>query len=133
MMKLFFGVFAAVLFLTGTPSAVPRPSDGSATASITMSVSGTCPGFITIDITGATPFSRVGIAYSASTGTFTVPSGPCTGTVLGLDSSSILVDLNTDAAGDTSISGTVSSGACGLSLQAVDLLPCLASTVDVVP
>ena len=133
MMKLFLGLSAATLLLVGTHAAIPQPGGGSPASSITMSVSGTCPGVITLDILGATPFSRVGIAYSTTTGSFTVPSGPCTGTVLGLDSPSILIALNTDASGDASISGTVSSGACGLFLQAVDLLPCVPSTVEVVP
>lgn len=138
MMRFTIGLFAAVLFLALTPSAVPldAPSPqtlGSTAGVFTMSVSGTCPGLVTIDITSGTPFGRVGIAYSTSLGSFTIPSGPCAGTVLGLDSPIVLTTLNTDAAGDATFVGTAPASACGNFLQAVDLLPCLPSTVELVP
>lgn len=99
-----------------------------------MSLSGTCPGPITVDISGATPGGGVAIAYSFATGSFTIPVGrPCAGTVLGLNSPTLLAVLTADAAGNASFTGNAPNAACTVSVQAVDLGSCATSSVEAMP
>jgi hypothetical protein len=91
-----------------------------------LSVTGACPGTVTIDVTGATSLASVALVYGAA-GSFTVPGGPCAGLVLDIASPTLAVVLVADAAGDASLSTTLPGGACGITMQAVDLGGCLAS------
>lgn len=163
MTKSFFGLFAAAIFCAGSLSAAPQYSQtqvdavtnapltvssglqtpnlaqpsqqplGSTTGVLSLSVSGACPGTITIDVSNATPGGSVAIVRGASTGSFTVPGGPCVGTVLGLNSPILLVTLTADGVGDASISGSAPAAACGAFLQAVDLSTCGTTNVASVP
>lgn len=101
---------------------------GNAGGGLTLAVSGTCPGLMSIDISGATPNDQVMLVYG-SAGSFTVPGGPCAGLVLGIASPTLGAALPTDASGNASLSPTVGAG-CGLTLQAVDLNACAASNTD---
>ena len=97
-----------------------------------MTLTGTCPGPVTANVSGATPGGQVGLLYAIGTGSFVIPAGnPCAGTTLGLDASAVLGAIVTANA-----SGSVSAGfqapaiACGRVFgQAVDGATCTTSNV----
>lgn len=91
-----------------------------------LTVTGTCPGPVTLDIAGATPFGGVALAYGPA-GTFSIPSGSCAGTSLDIGAPTLATILGADAGGAVSFSVTLPAGACGLTVQAVDLGACVAS------
>jgi len=111
-------------------TATPAAAGGGTTQGVfTLSVTGACPGPVTVDITGATPFSQVVVAWSVSTGSFTIPAGGCAGTTLGLGSPNVLTILVTDVLGSASLAANAPAAACGLYLQAVDLGNCTTGNI----
>jgi len=88
-----------------------------------LSVTGACPGTVTFDIAGATPFAGVALAYGGA-GSFTIPGGSCGGTVVDIASPTLATILGADAAGSVTFSAVIPAGACGLTVQAVDLSAC---------
>ncbi len=97
-----------------------------------LSTTGSCPGVMTFDVTGATPFSRVVYLRAFGTGSYVVPPGyPCAGTVTGLDNSiAFAAAANTNALGECTISAWVPAWACGtVYVQVIDLTPCTTSNV----
>ncbi|MGB0954307.1 MAG: hypothetical protein ACPG31_13905, partial [Planctomycetota bacterium] len=86
-------------------------------------IQGTCPGPMQLSLTGATPGGSVALAYGPL-GTFTIPSGPCIGTVLDLGTPTLAGIFTADAAGALSFSFTAPAALCGLSVQGVDLTTC---------
>lgn len=124
--------------LTNGPVMSAQPtvvnSGQSATAGVfDVTIAGTCPGPVTVTVTGATPGGQVGIGWSTSTGSFTIPSGPCSGTVMGLSSPSLLAMVTADGSGTATLSGTAPSAACGAFVQAVDITTCGTSGIGTVP
>lgn len=97
---------------------------------VTLTVTGACPGPVTIDVAGATGASSVALVYGAA-GSFTVPGGACAGLVLDIASPSVGAILATGPGGDASASVTLPGAACGLTLQAVDIAGCSASNAVV--
>lgn len=95
----------------------------------TLTVSGTCPGFTTANITGATPNGNVALAIALNAGSFTIPGGPCGGTVLGLQQPSLVGMFSANGAGAVTVSGNLPAGFCGRRLQAVDLASCTPTNV----
>lgn len=91
-----------------------------------LSVSGTCPGPVQISVTGATPSGNVAFAYGAA-GSFTLPPGPCAGTVLDISSPTLAAIMAADASGNISIAPTLPAGICGRTLQCVDMTTCTTS------
>lgn len=102
------------------------------TPDFSMTVGGTCPS-IQLDIEGASAGGQVALLYAFGQGSFTVPGGPCVGTVLGLDNTtSLAVMLQADASGTIAWNANVPAGACGtVYLQSLDLGSC--ATSDVIP
>ncbi len=98
-----------------------------------ITVSGVCPGEVTVNISGVTPDGLVAILAAASEGTFTVPGGRCAGTELGLADPRVLTTVTADINGEVSLAPTVSAGACGLFIQAADVTTCMPSNVAQVP
>jgi hypothetical protein len=98
-----------------------------------VAATGTCPGTLSIDITGGTPGGAVALVTADAAGTFVVPAGPCAGATLDLDASSarLRVIRNFDASGNLSITPTVGSPVCGLTLQALDIATCTVTTTDI--
>jgi hypothetical protein len=96
-----------------------------------LGVSGACPGEVTISVSGMTPDRAVVLVRGATAGSFTIPVGPCTGTLLGLGSPRILAVLTADAAGLAAFGANLPAQACGLQVQALDLATC--STTPVRP
>jgi hypothetical protein len=94
-----------------------------------LHVGGTCGGVMDFEVNGATPAGPVGFIRAFGLGSFTIPGGPCGGTVLGLDSTSSLALLQTaDLSGSLAASAMVPAGACGMVfLQAIDVATCILS------
>lgn len=111
--------------IRGTPS-VGRPR---------LQLAGACPGSMTLTFTGGTPRSRIGILIAADTGSFTIPGGPCRGTVLGLSSRGLQIVATplTDGDGRFEFSRNVGTAVCGRFLQAVDGPTCVTTNVVQIP
>lgn len=92
---------------------------------------GTCPGAMTYKASGASAGDNVALVFAASTGNFTIPSGACAGTQLGLGSAGIQLVGTTSAngAGVATFSGNAPPAACNRFLQAVNLNGCATSNV----
>jgi len=98
-----------------------------------LSISGTCPGEITITSGGNTPRDRVELYQSANAGTFALAGGRCEGTQLGLDAPELIRDGTTDFTPDFTLSRSVDEFWCGRYLQMIDMKTCLTSEVVQVP
>ena len=98
-----------------------------------LTVSGGCPGPVTVAVSGAEPLSEVWVARSDMRGGSEIAAGPCEGTELGLEGPSLLFQLPTDAAGQASVSGNAPDGACTQLLQAVDRTGCRRSAIRALP
>lgn len=104
---------------------------GLAVAAPSLSVSGSCPGAIDIDIAGLTPGANYTLMYGSDTGGDIVPYGPCTGTRTGLDGGRVGMVMS-DADGSVSFSPTVPGGVCGMYIQVMDNSTCELSSAEVV-
>jgi len=98
----------------------------------TVDLTGTCPGLILLEAIGFTPNSRLDI-YAGSAGSSTLPSGPCAGTPVSLDSPTFVGSGTSGDCGERSWSPNVNPIWCGVSLQLVDLWTCAVSEVVQVP
>ncbi|MGB0953790.1 MAG: hypothetical protein ACPG31_11230 [Planctomycetota bacterium] len=92
-----------------------------------LSISGTCPGPMTITVSGATPNGSVAVVYG-NAGSFTLPSAPCAGIVLDLDFPNLAGLFTADANGDLVLTPTIPAVVCGWTLQVVDATNCAVST-----
>jgi hypothetical protein len=95
-----------------------------------LSVAGTCPGLNTFTITGSDPFGPIGIVYGPA-GSFTVSGGACSGLALDIAVPTIAGIFAADAAGGLTFSATLPAGACGATVQAVDVNNCAPSNSEV--
>lgn len=92
-----------------------------------LSISGICPGPMTVSVSGATAGGSIALAYG-NAGSWTIPNGPCAGTVLDLAGVPTLAGFfNADAAGTLTLAPNVPAGLCGRTLQAVDMTTCAVS------
>jgi large repetitive protein len=92
-----------------------------------LTLSGTCPGIIYIDILGASNNGNIAIVYG-SAGSFTVPNGPCAGVILDISSPTLAGYFHADANGELNISTpSLPSTFCGLTVQVVDTGTCFVS------
>jgi len=99
-----------------------------------ISVGGSCPGTIEVTISDATPGGGLAILTAEGAGSGVVPGGPCEGAALDISGDIRLRGRPTaDASGRYRVTPDVSGGACGLSVQALDLTTCEVSDVDVLP
>ena len=99
-----------------------------------LEVDGSCPGAMSVDITDSTPSGQVAILTGAGLGTTEVPAGPCTTALLDIEGSVALRGrVTADALGGYGLTPTVSAGACGLAVQALDLTTCEVSRVVYTP
>ena len=126
-------------FLVGAPESEDWPDLDTGSAyvfverSFDLSILGTCPGSVTIDILGATPNGKVAIAWSRSLGGATIPRGVCAGTEVDLSDPRLLAMVTADSGGGYSATPSLPPGACGAYLQAVDLESCAVSNVNQIP
>jgi len=95
-----------------------------------LSIGGSCPGSVTISVIGGSAGSNLAIAGSASAGSSSVPSGPCAGTELELDSPALRTVLTADDDGFVSITRDLPEPVCGTLLQAIDVESCATSNLS---
>lgn len=93
---------------------------------LTLSATGTCPGSMTLDVSGATAFGQVAMLYGAA-GSFTQTGSPCTGTTVPISSPHLGAMLVADGGGNASLTFSAPAGACGLTVVAVDVSTCTVS------
>jgi len=101
-----------------------------------LTLRGDCPGTVTLEWSGATPSSPMGIVFASNEGNVIIPSGPCAGTQLGLGTQNLRLYAQVNSgSGSGSINGTAGTAACGgfVQLVVVDGSPCTTSNVAQVP
>lgn len=96
----------------------------------TLAKTGSCPGPITLTVTGATPGGSVALLFG-NAGTYTHGGSPCTGITLGISNPSLGGFRPANGSGTASLSFNPLPGACGRTVQAVDLGTCLPSNTVV--
>lgn len=111
--------------------AIGAPS-GAPTAP-TLSVSGVCPGPVTIEIFGGTPDGTATIYSDVGAGAGSVPHGVCAGSAMDLTTPTGRKTVNLDASGYAIMTPTMGAGPCGMALQVVDRESCNASTLGFIP
>ena len=96
-------------------------------SNLRLSKTGVCPGPVTLSVVGATPGGRVALLYGQAGST--TSNGPnCPGTTVDIASPpAVGAILTADGGGSAALSFSAPSGACGLTVQAVDLPSCVAS------
>jgi hypothetical protein len=94
---------------------------------LSLSVTGSCPGAITVQIDGATPLGKVSLGWSKNLGGFTLLRGHCAGTTVSLKNPTILFKGHTDDLGSKTIQTTAGTSFCGGYIQAMDLETCTVS------
>lgn len=95
-----------------------------------LSKSGSCPGPMTLATAGGTANSAVALLYGLP-GSTTKPSGTCAGTTVGLANPTLAAVIGSNGAGAASLTFNAPAGACGRSVQAVDIGSCTPSNVIV--
>ncbi|MFW5653811.1 MAG: hypothetical protein ACOC0P_07165, partial [Planctomycetota bacterium] len=97
-----------------------------------LSISGACPGSVTVEVTNVTPNGSVAIVYGFGSGPTTIPSGfPCSGTVLNVGNPNLDYQVvSADASGVATLNAFAPAVACGaVQVQALDLTDCETSNV----
>lgn len=102
-------------------------------ADLDLALGGSCPGEITVTVTGAAPRGPLALLGSDAEGSQVLPPGPCEGTELGLESPALLTLAPADEEGGLSLTRTVAAGSCGRFLQAVEVGICNPSNTAQVP
>jgi hypothetical protein len=101
-----------------------------------LQISGSCPTSVTFTISGLTPNGPVSLIRSSSPGTASVPVGPCAGTQSGLSANGagLAASFNATASGRAVFSNlSLPPGACGATIQVLDVASCTFTNVDTVP
>lgn len=102
-----------------------------------LTVSGQCPGAVTVSWSGADPGSQQALVIGQNVGQTTIPNNqPCPGTVLGIQGQVQLVSppgFFGTGNGSGSINGNAGAGACGRHLQLVHGGTCVTSNVEQIP
>lgn len=95
-----------------------------------LTKSGSCPGPITLTITGATANGKVAVACGQA-GAFARSTPPCIGVMLGVTPPAKTVILTADRAGTAVLNFNAPPGVCGCSVQSVDVATCAPTNVIV--
>jgi len=120
------------------PSTFRRASDHDGVAiyvapqgggGFSFTISGSCPGSVTLSATGGTPGGVAGIIFGQA-GSDPLLGGPCAGTQTDLTNPQLFRTLPFDGSGSFSLTATAPSAVCGLSLQVVDGASCTVSNPD---
>ncbi len=98
-----------------------------------ITITGTCPGPMTLTVSGATPGGLVAMLYGVP-GSYTYPGTPCTGIVLGIinpngTAPTLATTQTANSAGVLVINFNAPASVCGLSVQAVDVASCTTSNI----
>lgn len=89
-----------------------------------LTITGSCPTSVTIDIVGATPNGSIALAYGGNRSTFTLPPGVCGGLVIDMNNPVLAGFFTADATGALSLTTPIPARICGKTLQAVDITAC---------
>lgn len=96
---------------------------------VALSLAGSCPGPMTLSISGGTPSGVAAIIFADATGTDPIPVGGCQGTETGLSNPAPLAPVSLDGSGNGELTPNVPAGACGKLLQVMDVASCAMSNV----
>ncbi|MFT4627597.1 MAG: hypothetical protein ACI8PZ_006283 [Myxococcota bacterium] len=98
---------------------------------VDLAAVGVCPGEVLISIDGATPGASYALFSADGPGDVAVPRGTCAGTVSGVSAEGLRLRVLADAdgAGTARFRPTLGVGACGIALQALDMVSCTLSDV----
>jgi hypothetical protein len=110
-----------------------RASRGA--AGFTCQITGTCPGTVRLAWSGAPANKPMAIVFAQNTGNYTIGTGPCAGTQLGLGTQQLqLYNTINTGNGSGAVNANAGAGACHgyVQLVAVDT-PCKKSNVAQVP
>jgi len=89
----------------------------------TLAKQGTCPGPMTLRVDGATPGGPVAIVHGPA-GSYTRSGNPCNGIVLGISNPTLGAIVGANGSGVATLSFNAPAGACGRTVQAVDVNTC---------
>ncbi|TAH35492.1 MAG: hypothetical protein EYC70_12600 [Planctomycetota bacterium] len=91
-----------------------------------LTVTGSVPGQVTLDFSGATAGGTVAVVYGPG-GVFTYNGSPCTGLMLDVNPPTLAVLMHADAAGMASLTVNAPPSAAGKTVQGVDVASCTTS------
>lgn len=91
-----------------------------------LAKNGSCPGPVTLSVSNATPGGTVAIVHGPA-GSWTKPSGVCAGLTLAINPPTLGGFLTMNGSGAGSLSFNAPAGACGRTVQAVDVATCAAT------
>ena len=112
---------------------VPRIALYALGAGPTMSVGGSCPGTVTVQLEGLGPLAEVVLAGSREAGLFTLGGALCPGTRLSLENPRKLGTFAADIDGRLVLERTPGAAACDLLIQALDVDSCSVTNVGSLP
>jgi len=127
----------AGMMFNGPPVNGPVIEEVQTPATYQLSIDGVCPGTITLFWGGAPSSTTQVILIGNSLGSFTIPPGPCVGTVMGIMGSVSIVTppgfFSTGPSGTGSVSGTAGAAACGRYLQMIEGSVCMITNPVQIP
>jgi hypothetical protein len=98
-----------------------------------LSITGSCPGRITITGTELTPGGSVQIWSGRNAGNTIVSNGPCAGTTVDIARARALGTVTADANGNLTVRRNFNEASCGQLFQLLDLTTCATSNVTSTP
>ncbi len=118
----------------GATCELPIIINGTSGGGYTCSITGTCPGTVRLSWSGAQPNRNQGILFARNTGNYTIQSGPCQGTQLGLGTNQLqLYNTIGTGSGAGSVNAQAGQGACRGFVQLIQVPGCQTSNVAQVP
>jgi len=108
-------------------------SVGASSTGPSLTLTGSCPGPVTITATGLTPGGSVQIWSGKNAGSTTVNTGNCTGTQLDIAKARVLSTRKADANGTVTLTRDFKDANCGRLFQVLDLATCDTSAVAATP
>ncbi|MDA1260647.1 MAG: hypothetical protein O3A20_08485 [Planctomycetota bacterium] len=126
-------IHSTILALTAALFAAPTSLDAAPVplATLTLSVTGTCPGTQTLHVTGATPNANVAIIHGIAGRTLRTRQ-PCAGAMIPLSFPRLGALRTADGSGNVNVVLNTAAGACGRTVVAVDVNSCEVSAPLVV-
>ena len=106
---------------------------GGGNARPALSITGSCPGRITITATGLSPGGSMQIWSGRNQGSTIVNNGPCAGTTVDIARGRVLGTRTADANGNLSLRLNTDETTCGRLFQLLDLTTCTTSNVSSTP
>jgi len=120
-------VCCAALILGAHPAVMGRCA-AAQSPEYTVSVSGWCPGRVTLEWSGAIPNRRQGVVFSRQEGQTIIPEGVCKGTILGIAQPVFLMRVIGTGEGSGAIT-VLGQSFCGGFVQLVESGTCRTSNV----